>query len=175
GTDRSRFFRGQVDKYGWIALGSSYLPSDLLAAVLYAQLEAREQVQGKRRRLWEHYQEHLRAWAEGHGVQLPYVPDHCEQPYHMFYLLLPSLAYRQALIAHLKALGILSVFHYLPLHVSEMGRQFGGKEGDCPVTEDVSDRLLRLPFYNTLTAEDQERVVGAIRDFGGPLAVSADR
>ena len=93
----------------------------------------------------------------------------------MFYLLLPSLAYRQALIAHLKALGILSVFHYLPLHVSEMGRQFGGKEGDCPVTEDVSDRLLRLPFYNTLTAEDQERVVGAIRDFGGPLAVSADR
>jgi len=165
GTDRSRFFRGQVDKYTWVDLGSSYLPSDILAAFLYAQLEAREQIQARRWRVWEYYYEHLEEWAQDHGVRLPVVPAHCEQPYHMFYLLMPSLEQRQALIAHLKARGILSVFHYLPLHLSEMGRRFGGKEGDCPVTEDVSDHLLRLPFYNGLTEVDQASVVAAISEF----------
>jgi dTDP-4-amino-4,6-dideoxygalactose transaminase len=165
GTNRSRFFRGQVDKYTWVDIGSSYLPSDILAAFLYAQLEAREDIQAKRRRVWEYYREHLQVWAKDHGVGLPVVPGHCEQPYHMFYLLLPSLQERGALIAHLKARGILSVFHYLPLHLSGMGERFGGKKGDCPVTEDVSDRLLRLPFYNDLTEADQERVVGAVREF----------
>ncbi len=165
GTDRSRFFRGQVDKYSWVHLGSSYLPSDLLAAMLYAQLEAREQVQAARRRVWEYYAAHLADWAREHGVQLPTVPAHCEQAYHMFYLLLPSLALRQGLIAHLKEQGILSVFHYLPLHLSDMGRQFGGQVGDCPVTEDLSDRLLRLPFYNSLTEADQAAVVAAIQTF----------
>ena len=165
GTNRSRFFRGQVDKYTWVDLGSSYLPSDILAAFLYAQLEAREQIQAKRRRVWEYYYEHLQDWAKDHDVRLPIVPAHCEQPYHMFYLILPSLEKRQALIAHLKTEGILSVFHYLPLHLSKMGRRFGGKEGDCPVTEDVSDRLLRLPFYNDLTEADQSSVVAAIREF----------
>jgi dTDP-4-amino-4,6-dideoxygalactose transaminase len=165
GTNRSRFFRGQVDKYTWVDIGSSYLPSDILAAFLYAQLEAQEDVQAKRRRVWEYYREHLQVWAKDHGVKLPIVPGHCEQPFHMFYLLLPSLQEREALIAHLKARGILSVFHYLPLHLSGMGQGFGGKKGDCPVTEDVSDRLLRLPFYNSLTEADQERVVGAIREF----------
>ena len=165
GTNRSRFFRGQVDKYTWIDLGSSYLPSDILAAFLYAQLEARDQIQAKRRRVWEYYYEHLKSWAQDQGVRLPIVPAHCEQPYHMFYLLIPSLEQRQALIAHLKTHGILGVFHYLPLHLSEMGRRFGGNEGDCPVTEDVSDRLLRLPFYNELTEDDQASVVDAITDF----------
>ena len=165
GTNRSRFFRGQVDKYTWVDIGSSYLPSDILAAFLYAQLEAREEIQKKRRQIWEMYHERLEAWAEEGGVQLPKVPAHCEQAYHMFYLLLPSLTSRQALIEHLKSCGILSVFHYLPLHLSDMGRQFGGREGDCPVTEDVSDRLLRLPYYNDLTEEDQETVVKAILDF----------
>ena len=165
GTNRSRFFRGQVDKYTWIDLGSSYLPSDILAAFLYAQLEAREQIQAKRRGVWEYYYEHLQEWAQDQGVRLPIVPVHCEQPYHMFYLLMPSLEQRQALIAHLKTHGILSVFHYLPLHLSEMGQRFKGKEGDCPVTEDVSDRLLRLPFYNELTEEDQASVVAAIAEF----------
>ena len=154
-----------MDKYTWVDIGSSYLPSDILAAFLYAQLEAREDIQAKRRRVWEYYREHLQVWAKDHGVGLPVVPGHCEQPYHMFYLLLPSLQERGALIAHLKARGILSVFHYLPLHLSGMGQHFGGKKGDCPVTEDVSDRLLRLPFYNDLTEADQERVVGAVREF----------
>ncbi|MDP8966094.1 MAG: dTDP-4-amino-4,6-dideoxygalactose transaminase [Cyanobacteriota bacterium] len=165
GTNRSRFFRGQVDKYTWVDLGSSYLPSDMLAAFLYAQLEAREQIQAKRRQIWEYYYNHLQYWSQEHDIRLPIVPRHCEQAYHMFYLLMPSLSKRQALIAHLKAHGIASVFHYLPLHLSDMGRRFGGKEGDCPVTEDVSDRLLRLPFYNDLTEADQARVIASIYNF----------
>jgi dTDP-4-amino-4,6-dideoxygalactose transaminase len=165
GTNRSRFFRGQVDKYTWVDVGSSYLPSDLLAAFLYAQLEAREYIQAQRKRIWEYYREHLCEWAKSRGVKLPTVPPYCEQPYHMFYLLLPSLAVRQALIAHLNAREINSVFHYLPLHLSDMGSRFGGKEGACPVTEDITDRLLRLPFYNDLTERDQARVVAAITEF----------
>jgi dTDP-4-amino-4,6-dideoxygalactose transaminase len=180
GTNRSRFFRGQVDKYTWVDIGSSFLPSDLLAAFLYAQLEACEEIQAKRRRIWEYYYEHLQEWAQDNGVQLPTIPSYCEQSYHMFYLLLPSLEKRQALIEHLKRRGILSVFHYLPLHLSDMGRRFGGKEGDCPVTEEVSDRLLRLPFYNDLTEADQARVVEAIKELkmlsvqsmSAPLSVS---
>jgi dTDP-4-amino-4,6-dideoxygalactose transaminase len=165
GTNRSRFFRGQVDKYTWVDLGSSYLPSELLAAYLYAQLEARTQIQKRRREIWEYYNEHLQDWANHQGVTFPFIPEECEQAYHMFYILMPSLAERQALIAHLKERGILSVFHYLPLHLSEMGQQFGGKAGDCPVTEDISDRLLRLPFYNALSEAEQEQVVAAINDF----------
>ena len=165
GTNRSRFYRGQVDKYTWVDIGSSYLPSGILAAFLYAQLEAREQIQRQRRLVWEYYYSHLQDWVEEHGIRLPIVPAHCEQAYHMFYLLMPSLSKRQALIDYLKAQGIFSVFHYLPLHLSQMGRQFGGKEGDCPVTEDVSDRLIRLPFYNDLTEADQAYVVASIKDF----------
>jgi dTDP-4-amino-4,6-dideoxygalactose transaminase len=165
GTNRSRFYRGQVDKYTWVDIGSSYLPSDMLAAYLYAQLEVQEQIQAKRQEIWEYYHKHLQDWAEKHGIRFPTVPDHCEQAYHMFYLLMPSLEKRQALIAHLKAQNIISAFHYLPLHLSEMGQKFGGKEGDCPVTEEVSDRLLRLPFYNDLTEVDLARVVAAICEF----------
>ncbi len=98
------------------------------------------------------------------GVQLPMVPEHCEQPYHLFYLLLPSLARRQSMMGHLKSRGILSVFHYLPLHLSPMGLRFGGKSGDCPVTERVSDCLLRLPFYNGLAAEEQNEVISAVKE-----------
>lgn len=165
GTNRSRFYRGQVDKYTWVDIGSSFLPSDLLAAFLFAQLEARTEIQTKRKRIWEYYWNHLDDWAPALGIRLPIIPEHCEQPYHMFYLLLPTLDDRQALIAHLKSCGILSVFHYLPLHLSEMGRRFGGKEGDCPVSEEMSDRLLRLPFYNDLTEADQSRVVSALKEF----------
>jgi dTDP-4-amino-4,6-dideoxygalactose transaminase len=166
GTNRSRFFRGQVDKYTWVDIGSSYLPSDMLAAFLYAQLEAHADIQTRRQRIWEYYAAHLPGWARDNEVQLPVVPAHCEQPYHMFHLVMPSLVQRQALIAHLQARGVNSVFHYLPLHLSEMGRRFGGKEGDCPVTETVSDRLLRLPFHNALTEADQAVVVAAIQEFG---------
>ena len=167
GTDRSRFFRGEVDKYGWVDLGSSYLPSDLLAAFLLAQLEARERVQAGRRRIWERYAGGLGEWAAALGIRLPIVPAHCEQSYHMFYLILPSLEARVALIAHLKQRGILAVFHYLPLHLSKMGTRFGGKVGDCPVAERVSDRLLRLPFYGDLSVKEQEEIIGALLEFDG--------
>ena len=167
GTNRARFFRGLVDKYTWLDVGSSYLPSDILAAFLFAQLEARERIQAARRRIWEFYRVHLDDWAAQRGVRLPVVPPHCEQPYHLFYLLLSSLAEREALQAHLRAQGILAVFHYLPLHLSEMGQRYGGKTGDCPVTEDVSDRLLRLPFYTDLSEADQAFVVSAILSFDG--------
>lgn len=165
GTNRSRFFRGQVDKYTWVDIGSSYLPSDILAAFLYAQFEAHERIQGIRRRIWETYATELRDWAAENGVQMPHVPEHCEQAYHMFYLLMPSLEVRQAFIAHLKAQGILAVFHYLPLHLSDMGRKFGGQAGDCPVTERISDQLVRLPFFNDLTESMQARVIEAVRVF----------
>jgi len=165
GTDRSRFFRGQVDKYTWMDVGSSYLPSDLLAAFLYAQLEARDRIQTRRRRIWEYYHEHLGEWAENFNVQLPVVPKHCEQSFHMYYLLLPTAELRNALLTYLNACDINSVFHYLPLHLSRMGRTFGGEEGQCPVAEDVSERLLRLPFYTGLSEADQFRVVAALRDF----------
>jgi dTDP-4-amino-4,6-dideoxygalactose transaminase len=165
GTNRSRFFRGQVDKYTWVDLGSSYIPSDILAAFLYAQLEARDQIQADRRRVWEYYYDNLHDWAEANDIRLPIVPDHCEQPYHLFYLLLPSLQQRQDFIAHLKAREVLSVFHYLPLHLSEMGQRLGGKSADCTVTEDVSDRLVRLPLYNSLAQDDQRRAVSQIKEF----------
>ena len=165
GTNRNQFFRGQVDKYTWVDVGSSYLPSDILAAFLYAQLEARQRIQERRRQIWERYYRELDGWASDHHVRLPLVPPHCEQPYHMFYLLLPSLEQRQGLIEHLRSRGILSVFHYVPLHLSRMGRECGGRPGDCPVTEDVSDRLLRLPFYNSLSEADQDEVLEAIRDY----------
>lgn len=162
GTNRSQVFRGQADKYSWIDMGSSFLPSDLLAAFLLAQFEARDYIQAQRRRLWEFYAAHLRDWAGGHDITLPFVPPHCEQPYHMFYMLMPSSAARQTLIDHLKTRSMLAVFHYLPLHLSVMGRRFGGRPGDCPVTESVSDRLVRLPFYIALSETDQARVVAAI-------------
>jgi dTDP-4-amino-4,6-dideoxygalactose transaminase len=164
GTNRSRFFRGEVDKYSWVDYGSSYLPSDMLAAFLFAQLERRHQIQSCRRRTWEYYDRNLAGWSKQNGVRLPIVPQYCEQAYHIFYLLLPSLAERQALIAHLKARGVLAVFHYLPLHLSDMGRQCGGKD-ECPVAEDVSNRLLRLPLYNDLTQADQDRVISAVSEF----------
>jgi dTDP-4-amino-4,6-dideoxygalactose transaminase len=165
GTNRSRFFRGMVDKYTWVDLGSSYLPSDVLAAYLYAQLERREEIQGQRSRIWQTYVAALGEWADANGIRMPVVPPHCEQSYHMFYLLLPSLEARTEFISTLKAQGILSVFHYLPLHLSDMGRGFGGNVGDCPVTENISDRLVRLPFYFDLSKPEQGRVIEAICAF----------
>jgi len=165
GTNRNQFFRGQVDKYTWVDVGSSYLPSDLLAAFLFAQLEARRDILQKRKLIWEYYWQHLQPWACAMGVQLPVVPPECDQAYHMFYLLMPSPESRQSLIAHLKEVGILSVFHYVPLHLSDMGRRFAAREPECSVTEDVSARLLRLPFYNDLTEAEQSRVFDAVLSF----------
>ena len=165
GTNRSRFFRGQIDKYTWVDIGSSYLPSDLLSAFLIAQLEQREKIQQHRRQVWEIYFSGLQDWASAHEVQLPYIPDHCEQAYHMFYVLLPSLDTRQRFIMYLRECGVYSVFHYLPLHLSDMGQKFGGRMGDFPVTERVSDKLVRLPFHNALTSMEQEIVIEAIKGF----------
>jgi dTDP-4-amino-4,6-dideoxygalactose transaminase len=165
GTNRSRFFRGQVDKYTWVDVGSSYLPSDVLAAFLYGQLEQRDKIQAHRQRVWETYHNGLQAWAGRNGVQQPFIPTHVEQAYHMYYLLLPDLETRQRFIQYLREHDVYAVFHYLPLHLSEMGLKFGGQPGDCPVTESVSDRLVRLPFYNDLTEDDQERVIKTIAKF----------
>ena len=165
GTNRSRFFRGQVDKYTWVDLGSSYLPSDILAAFLYGQLEQRERIQSHRKALWDTYNLALNDWAQKNSVRLPTIPAYTEQAYHMFYMLLPNLDLRQKFIQYLRDLGIYSVFHYLPLHLSDMGQNFGGKPGDCPVTEDVSDRLVRLPFHNGLSSSEQELTIEAILGF----------
>ena len=165
GTNRSRFFRGQVDKYSWVDIGSSYVMSDVLAAFLYGQLEVWRQIQEKRKRIWQRYHTELSQWAAARDIRCPIVPDGCAQAYHMYYLILPSLQIRQALISFLKARGILAVFHYLPLHLSPMGQKLGGRPGECPVSESTSDRLLRLPFFNSLDPESQGRVIDAIHDF----------
>jgi dTDP-4-amino-4,6-dideoxygalactose transaminase len=150
-----------------VDIGSSFLPSDILAAFLFAQLEAKDQIQASRGRIWKRYDTDLRDWAGRHNVRLPIVPEYCEQPYHMYYVLMPSLESRQALINYLKSRDILTVFHYQPLHLSAMGQKFGGKVGDCPVTEDISDRLLRLPLFNDYTDAEQTRVIEAMYDFEG--------
>lgn len=165
GTDRSRYFRGQVDKYTWVNIGSSYLPSDILAAFLYAQLEQWKSIQQQRKNIWNFYYDNLRQWADEHQIGLPVVPEECEQSYHMFYLILPNLDRRQSVIRHLRQHGILSVFHYQSLHLSKMGKQWGYQPGSFPVTEEVSDQLLRLPFYNHMSNSDQIQVVEALLDY----------
>jgi dTDP-4-amino-4,6-dideoxygalactose transaminase len=168
GTNRGRFFRGQVDKYTWVDVGSSYLPSDALAALLLAQLEMRDAIQARRRAIWERYRTELAEWADGYGIRLPHVPDQCGHPAHLFYLLLPTLDDRQSMLAHLKARGIVGTFHYVPLHLSEMGVRFGGRPGLCPVTEAVSDRLVRLPLFFDLADADVDRVIAAVTTFRMP-------
>ena len=165
GTNRSSFFRGEIDKYSWVDIGSSYVLSDLLAAFLYAKLEAAEKIQTRRREIWQRYEKGLRDWAEKNNVGLPIVPEQCEQAYHLFYLLLPSPEERTKIIQYLKERKIHSIFHYQPLHLSKMGREFGGKAGDCPITETVSDCLLRLPFYNDFSLEEQSYVIEKIKEY----------
>ena len=165
GTNRTRFYRGQVDKYTWVDVGSSYLPSDLLAAYLCAQLEAHDLIQARRQAIWRTYHTALAGWAARHGVRQPIVPTGCGHPAHIYYLLLPSLEARTRFLAHLRAHMILATFHYQPLHLSDMGRQFGGRAGQCPVTEDVADRLVRLPVFYQLTDDGLQRVVDAATAF----------
>ncbi|MGI9252342.1 MAG: dTDP-4-amino-4,6-dideoxygalactose transaminase [Thermomicrobiales bacterium] len=165
GTDRSRFFRGQVDKYSWVDAGSSYVISDLLAAVLLGQLEEHERIQTGRERIWQRYAAELAGWAEAQGVGLPVMPEGADPAWHQFYLIMPSLADRQAFIAHLRQRGIMAVFHYLPLHLSIMGRNLGGAPGDCRVTEEMSDRLVRLPLYLDLEDVDLDAIIEVITDW----------
>jgi dTDP-4-amino-4,6-dideoxygalactose transaminase len=165
GTDRSRFFRGEVDRYTWVDLGSSYVLSDVLAAILHAQLEAREKIQSSRSEVWTRYQRALATWASAQGVRQPFVPEHCQQSFHLYYLVLPTPDAQSRFIAHLRTRGVQAVFHYQPLHLSSMGQRYGGKLGDCPVTESVCGRVARLPFYTFMPAPDQDRVIEAVLEF----------
>ena len=167
GTDRAKFFRGQVDKYTWVDVGSSYIPSDLLAAFLFGQLEHMERITEKRRTIFHLYQELLGPLAGEGLVELPVIPAECETNYHMFYVLLADHETRSGLIDHLKQKGILSVFHYIPLHSSPMGKSIGGNRNPLPITDNVSDRLLRLPFYFELTDEEVRTITDEIRAFFG--------
>ena len=165
GTDRSRFWRGEVDKYTWRDIGSSYVLSDLSAAFLLGQLEQHARVQARRRALWERYRDALGGWAERGGVVLPHIPGGCEPAWHLFHLLLPDPGARAAFLAHMHAGGVAAVFHYLPLHTSPMGARFGGRPGSLPVTESVAARIARLPFYTVMTDEEQDRVIARVLAF----------
>ncbi len=165
GTNRSKFLRGEIDKYTWIDIGSSYLLSDILAAFLYAQLENLEEIKKKRKEIFDFYYESLKKLEEAGKLRLPIIPRNCENNYHLFYVLLPSEEKRNSLIDKLKRAGIQAVFHYIPLHTSPMGARFGYREGDLPITESISGRLLRLPFYTGLTKEEQESIITALKKF----------
>ncbi len=173
GTNRSQFFRGQVDKYSWVDIGSSFLPSDILAAFLYAQLEKRESIQRARRNIWERYDAALASWSAANGIRRPIVPAGCGQAYHMYYLLFPSLGERGRFIDFMRAAGIASVFHYLPLNRSEMAKKLGA-ERPCPVTEELSDCLVRLPFYTSLSESDQQLVIERVQQFRCAAPVLGD-
>jgi dTDP-4-amino-4,6-dideoxygalactose transaminase len=165
GTNRSKYFRGLVDKYSWVDVGSSYVISDLLAAFLLAQLEQRATIQTRRRVVWLNYDEGLRSWARDEGIRQPVIPSHCEQSYHLYYLVMPSVEDRDRFIVHMRERGILSVFHYVPLHLSPMGSKYGGFPGQFPVAERVADCLVRLPLYNDLTHSDHAAVIEAATSF----------
>jgi dTDP-4-amino-4,6-dideoxygalactose transaminase len=165
GTNRSRFFRGEVDKYTWVDLGSSYLPSDLSAAMLLGQLEEQEHVQARRKELFDRYMEGLWDWAHTSGVGLPQIPSDCTPAYHLFYVRLPNEAMRSRFIKWLDSQGVHSVFHYVPLHTSPMGQRYGYAAGDLPITEAVSDQLARLPFFFGLSRAQQDRVIQAVVSF----------
>ena len=165
GTNRSKFFRGEVDKYTWVDVGSSYLPSDLLAAFLFAQLENMDKICQRRKEIFEYYYKALSPLASDGMVRLPTISPECECNRHMFYILLRDEGTRDALMNYLKSNGVLAIFHYLPLHLSRIGRSMGYREGDFPVTESTSGRLLRLPFYFELKREEQAEIVGLIKKF----------
>jgi dTDP-4-amino-4,6-dideoxygalactose transaminase len=162
GTDRQAFFHGQVDKYSWRDNGSSFGLADPLAALLLAQLEQRDAIQGRRRAVFERYLEGLAPYADELGLRLPHVPEDCEPAYHLFHVLLPEASMRRAVMGDLKAQGIGTAFHYVPLHDSDGGLRFAARHTECPVSTDVSSRLLRLPFHNLLTPADCDRVVEAL-------------
>ncbi|HEX6151327.1 dTDP-4-amino-4,6-dideoxygalactose transaminase [Nocardioides sp.] len=170
GTDRQAFFLGQVDKYSWRDTGSSFGMSDTLAAYLLGQLEQAESIQARRRAVWEGYAEALAGPAEQLGLRLPVVPDECDPAYHLFHVLLPDAELRPRVMATMREQGIATTFHYVTLHDSAGGRRFAARPTECPVSSDVSSRLVRLPFFNSLSSGDVERVarelVAAVRMAG---------
>jgi dTDP-4-amino-4,6-dideoxygalactose transaminase len=165
GTNRSKFFRGEIDKYTWVDIGSSYLASELVAAFLFAQLEESERIAAKRRATFSYYEAGLHPLQEQGLLRTPLCPNECRHNGHMFYILVESSRTRDALIDHLRDRGIHAIFHYVPLHSSPMGRMVGRFEGDLPVTESISMRMLRLPSYFDLERPDQDRVIDAINSF----------
>ncbi len=164
GTNRQRFFRGEVDKYTWIDVGSSYVPSELCAAFLYGQLELLDAIAERRREIFDRYVRLLKPLAEEGLLELPQIPDDCQSNYHMFYIVLPSHDVRDRLMAHLRSEEITAVFHYVPLHSSPMGRQLGGGRQSLPQTDALSARLLRLPFYHGIERHEMQRVSDAITE-----------
>ncbi len=165
GTNRSKFLRGEVDKYTWVDVGSSYLLSDILAAFLYAQLENLEETNKKRKAVFDFYYENLKDMEKAGKLRLPIIPDNCETNYHLFHIILPSQDHRNDLMQKMKTAGVHTTFHYVPLHNSPMGSKYGYKDGDLPVTENLSGRLLRLPLYPHLEKEELEIVVTTLRKF----------
>lgn len=165
GTNRQRFFRGQVDKYTWVDRGSSYLQSDLNAAYLWGQLQAADQINDDRLATWHAYRDAFAPLAEGGLVELPVVPEGCVHNAHMFYLKCRDLGQRQELIAHLKKRGVMAVFHYIPLHSSPAGLRFGRFDGEDLHTTSESERLVRLPLYFGMSATDRDVVIRAVLDF----------
>ena len=165
GTNRSQFFRGQVDKYTWVDIGSSYLPSDILAAFLYAQMENADQIIAKRNLIYDLYMEGLRPLAEKGYIKLPFIPDDCHSNGHMFYIITRSLEERTELTEFLKEQGVMAVFHYVPLHSSPAGQLYGRASGSLEVTDRVSECLLRLPLYYEMTAENVHDVAKGIISF----------
>lgn len=169
GTDRARFFRGQVDKYTWVDFGDSYLPSELNAAYLWAQLEMADEINNDRLHSWHEYNEAFRPLREKGRLELPIIPDGCVHNAHMYYIKCRDLAERTALISFLKQRDILAVFHYVPLHSAPAGVRFGRFAGEDRYTTSESDRLVRLPMYYKLTEEDRNRVIAAVREFYGEI------
>jgi dTDP-4-amino-4,6-dideoxygalactose transaminase len=165
GTNRSRFLRGQVDKYTWVDIGSSWVMSDLLAAILYGQLQRADDINARRLQIWNRYHTELSAWAQQHGVTTPYVPEGCEHVGHVYHLRFGNLAQRTRFITALKDQQISAVFHYQALHMSPVGQHFGGYVGQCPVAEHASDCLVRLPLFNSMTDDQQSRVIDAVQQF----------
>ena len=165
GTDRTKFLRGQVDKYTWGDIGSSWVISDLLAAILCGQLERADQIYVKRMRIWNRYNIELTNWAKNNNVMMPVVPEGCEHTGHVFFLRLPTGDSRDRFIGHLREHGILAVFHYQPLHLSKVGRSLGGREGQFPVTEKAGDCLVRLPLFNSLTDAEQSFIIKTVTEF----------
>lgn len=165
GTNRAKFFRGQVDKYTWVDYGSSYLPSDLNAAYLWAQLEKADEINDNRKETWNAYYEAFLPLQEAGKMHLPVIPEHCEHNAHMFYVKLKNLEERTAFISHLKEKGVQSTFHYIPLHSAPAGLKFGRFDGKDEFTTAESERLTRLPLYYQITDEDRTRVIECVKEF----------
>ncbi|MBM4088144.1 MAG: dTDP-4-amino-4,6-dideoxygalactose transaminase [Planctomycetes bacterium] len=165
GTNRQKFFRGDVDKYSWVDVGGSYVPSEIVCAFLLAQLEAMDDITRRREAIFEHYDRQLRPLQQQGLLRVPYAPDHCRTNCHIYYLVLPSQELRDGLIGRLREQAIHAVFHYVPLHASPMGQKLGYREGDLPVTESLSSRLVRLPLYLELSTPRQQAVVDQVIRF----------